>query len=538
MIVDARSLPAGQELSTEICIIGAGPAGITLAREFAGGPMPVCLLESGGFEPDAETQDLYAGEVTGHHYQTLDTTRLRFFGGTSNHWAGYCRPMDDIDFATRPWLPDTGWPLDRAALNPYYRRAQPICELGRYDYEPENWRDGAYGPFAFDAKRLISGVIQVGPPTRFGEVYREAIHQAKNITAYLNANVTDIRLTDERATEVRVSCLDGKSFTVKAAIFILATGSIENARILLYSNSQRPAGIGNTHDVVGRYFSDHFVVWESGQLVTDRRYKETMLYGSEQRIDDAKIIGFVAPSDDFQREQQIPNCAMCLDPVNLSVRSSSIASVKHVLRAVEKGQIPDQLATHIGRMISNFDDLVDAAYRKAMKPPPKLFTTRFWTECPPDPASRVMLADEKDALGLPRVKLDLRLPADLPRTFNIMHELFATEIGRLGIGRTQIGLKGSVEAALEDMEGSFHQMGTTRMHPDPRKGVVDINCRVHDVHNLFIAGSSVFPAYGHINPTLTIVALATRLADHVKQLVRASAPDLSWRAGTSSPSLP
>ena len=538
MFVDSRTLPAGQTVESQICIIGGGAAGITIARELIGSGLEVCLLESGGLEPDAETQDLYAGELVGHHYQTLDTTRLRFFGGTTNHWAGYCRPMDEIDFARRHWLPETGWPITRASLDPYYTRAQSICELGRYDYDPENWRDGDYGPFAFDAKMLISGVIQVGPPTRFGEVYRPDIENARNVTAYLHANVTDIRLADERVTEVRVACLDGKSFRVRAKNFILATGSIENARILLYSNSQRPKGIGNTYDVVGRYFSDHIVSWDSGQLVTDKRYRETMLYGSEQRYDGAKIIGFVAPSPEFQREHGIPNCAMCLDPVNLSVRSRSIASAKHVLRALERGEMPDELTAHIGRMIGGFDDLVDAAYRKAVKPPPKLFTTRYWTECPPDPDSRVMLGDEKDALGLPRVKLDLRLPSDMKRTYEVMHELFASEIGRLGIGRAQIGLKGSVDAALDDMEGSFHQMGTTRMSDDPRKGVVDTNCRVHDVHNLFIAGSSVFPAYGHINPTLTIVALATRLADHVKQLTASPAQALSSRHGQNTVSQP
>ncbi len=517
MFIDARSLPAGEVIDTQICIIGAGAAGITIAQEFAGNGTQVCLLESGGFDPDAETQELYAGELTGHHYQTLDTTRLRFFGGTTNHWAGYCRPLDPIDMQARPHVPNSGWPIDRAVLDPYYKRAQPVCDLGRYDYEPDNWRQGEYGPFAFDPAKLISGVIQVGPPTRFGEKYREAIRTARNVTCYLHANVTDIRLAGDQVSEVKVACLDRKSFSVKAKIFILATGSIENARILLYSNSQRPAGIGNTHDIVGRYFSDHIVMWESGQLVTDRRYAEAMLYGSEQRFDNAKIIGFAAPSPEFQRQREIPNCAMCLDPINLSVRSQAIASAKQVMRAVGEGRVPDQFATHIGRMISDFDDLLDAAYRKAMNPPPKLFTTRFWTEAVPDPDCRVTLTGEKDALGLPRVKLDWRVPADLPRTFKIMHELFASEIGRLGIGRVQIGLKGSVEAAIDDLEGSFHQMGTTRMHTDPRHGVVDANCRVHDVHNLYIAGSSVFPAYGHINPTLTIVALAIRLADHIKQ---------------------
>jgi hypothetical protein len=427
--------------------------------------------------------------------------------------------MDGVDFAIRDYMPGTGWPLERAELDPYYERAQPICELGRFDYDPENWREGRRGPFAFDAKRLISGVIQVGPPTRFGETYEAGIRAAPNVRAFLHANVVDIRLEGERATEVRVACLDGKRFSVKAKVFVLATGSIENARILLYSNSQRPAGIGNTYDVVGRYFSDHAVIWESGKLVAADRYPEVLFYGSEQRMDGVKVIGFAAPSPEFQRAHAIPNCAMCLDPISYWLGSPSIASAKHVLRALQRGEMPDDLGTHIGRMIGDLDDLVDAAYRKILKPPPKLFTTRFWTEFPPDPHSRVTLSAERDPLGLPRVKLDWRLPKDLSRTFRIMHELFATEIGRLGIGRCQIGLEGSVEAAVDEIEGSYHQMGTTRMHTSPRQGVVDSNCRVHDVHNLFIAGSSVFPAYGHINPTLTIVALTLRLADHIKGLL-------------------
>lgn len=522
MIIDSRTLPPGEVISTELCIIGAGPAGITIAREFIGSGMSVCLLESGGLRPDAETQHLYAGEVVGAHYQPLEDTRLRFFGGTSNHWAGYCRPMDEVDFSARDYMPGTGWPIERGELDPFYERAQPICELGRYDYEPENWREGRRGPFPFDETKLKSGVIQVGPPTRFGEVYEAPIRAADNVRAFLYANVVDIRLDGERVTEVDVACLDGKRFKVKARLFVLATGSVENARILLYSNSQRPAGIGNTYGVVGRYFSDHAVIWESGQLVTDERHPEVLLYGSEQFMDGVKVIGFVAPSEEFQRRHGIPNCAMCLDPISYWLKSASVQSAKHIVRAIERGQMPDEFGTHIGRMfgdLHNIADLVDAAYRKFLKPPPKLFTTRFWTEFPPDPDCRVTLTAEKDALGLPRVQLAWRLPRDLPRTFKIMHELFATEIGRLGIGRCQIGLDGSVDAAIEHLEGSFHQMGTTRMHSSPRQGVVNADCRVHDVHNLFIAGSSVFPAYGHINPTLTIVALALRLSDHLKDLM-------------------
>jgi choline dehydrogenase-like flavoprotein len=168
-------------------------------------------------------------------------------------------------------------------------------------------------------------------------------------------------------------------------------------------------------------------------------------------------------------------------------------------------------------MLGDIGGLAAGAYRKIFKPLPNQFHTRFWSECAPDADSRITLGNETDALGLRRVKLDWRLPAELERTYRRAHELLADELQRHGIGRLTIGMDGSVAKALAHAESSYHHMGATRMHESPRKGVVDANSKVHDVNNLFIAGSSVFPTYGHINPTLTIVALAVRLADHIKQ---------------------
>ena len=360
-------------------------------------------------------------------------------------------------------------------------------------------------------------MFQIGPPTRFGSVYRDDIARAQNVRALLHANVVEIEVDDTRVTGLKVATLDGKRFTARAARYVLAAGTIENARMLLASNSTRPAGIGNTHDNVGRYFMDHPVVWKSGQLVTDGAREETRFYTGRQLSAGTWVCGFFGPSEEVQRREGVYGCGIFLDDPYFSYPPAAILSAKHILRAARQGRWPDDFATHVGRMIGDFGDLVDAAYRKTMDPPARRLITRFWSEVPPDRDSRVTLGDERDALGMRRVRLDWRLPAGLKHTYTRVHELLGQEVGARGIGRLQIGVEGSVDRALQEVEGSFHQMGTTRMHADPRKGVVDADCRVHDVANLWIAGSSLFPTYGHANPTLTIVALATRLADDLKR---------------------
>lgn len=143
MVIDGRSVPSGHVVDTDVCIVGAGAAGITLAKEFINAPFRVCVLESGGFEYDAATQSLYAGDTAGQPYFPLDVCRLRYFGGTTNHWSGFCRPLDDLDFQVRDWVPHSGWPFPKSELIPYYERAQAVCELGPFAYEYADWEPQA-----------------------------------------------------------------------------------------------------------------------------------------------------------------------------------------------------------------------------------------------------------------------------------------------------------------------------------------------------------------------------------------------------------
>ncbi|MGH7564021.1 MAG: FAD-dependent oxidoreductase, partial [Gemmatimonadota bacterium] len=258
MLIDARELPDATEIDSDVCIVGAGAAGITIARELAGTPLRVCLLESGGLEFDPEIQALYSGENVGFPYYDADKFRLRFFGGTTNHWQGVCRPLDPIDFEARDWVPGSGWPIGRADLEPYYARAQTICQLGPLDYRVSTWRTEGAAPFALPERWIESRVFQQSPPTRFGQTYRDEIRDAANVRAYLHANVIEIEADSPPPSirRMRLACLTGIRFTARARWYVLATGAVENARLLLASRRDVPEGLGNVHGWVGRTFME------------------------------------------------------------------------------------------------------------------------------------------------------------------------------------------------------------------------------------------------------------------------------------------
>jgi choline dehydrogenase-like flavoprotein len=261
VFIDGRTLAADTQLSTDVCIIGMGPAGITLARtlQSAAPRWNVLCLESGGLELDPATQALAKGDVTGLPYYPLESTRLRYFGGTSGHWAGYCRQFEPIDFEARAWVPHSGWPIRHREVAAYYPQAQQICELSDCDYDPSSWHLADTPPLSLWGNEVRTRLIQFSRPTRFGQRYRAEIAQASDIHVYLNSNVLSIDAAAEggRVTGLSVGTLQGTRFKVTARIYVLAAGGIENARLLLASNRVVPGGLGNERDLVGRYFAEH-----------------------------------------------------------------------------------------------------------------------------------------------------------------------------------------------------------------------------------------------------------------------------------------
>ncbi len=509
MFTDARTLTDRTTIEADLAIIGGGVAGITLARAFQGSAVKVCVIEAGGMQLDAEVQALYRGESVGIEYP-LDATRLRFLGGSSNHWGGYCRPLDPIDFEQRDWVPHSGWPFTIDELKPYYPDASTIVEVAPGKYADVDYWEQMTGEDlpALATGRMRLQFVQFSPPTRFGERYGPELKEAKNIQVLLNANVVNIGAAAEGQVveKLAIRTLDGRSHTVKARYHVLATGGLENARLLLLSNDVVPAGLGNQNDLVGRFFMEHPHLSGFGEIVVGDLKRVPPLYRERVVVEGRPAKVAFNPSYPFLREAKLLNATFM----------GGVAGDYHASdQATESGPgkvLPTDVLKAARRFLADGDGPVrpeDPAY---IGSPMGLGCAG---EQAPNPDSRVTLSRQRDALGLPEIKLDWRLSEqDRHSLVTHMHSL-ALEFGALGMGR--------MVRYFEDdrtwparVDGGSHHMGTTRMHDDPRQGVVDRNSKVHGMDNLYVAGSSVFPTGGSANPTLTIVALTLRLADHLR----------------------
>jgi choline dehydrogenase-like flavoprotein len=510
MIIDAKQLPDASQLSARLCIIGGGMAGIAIARELRDAGVDILVLESGGDAPSSENQALYNGKGTlsdadgrtRDMTQYLPQSRVRAFGGSGHVWGGKCGRLDPSDFETRDWLPGSGWPFGREHLDPYYDRASAHLEL------PSFTRDLINGDATRPALRVGDGATFETVPRFHSRVsgshsrekfdaYRHSITSVPRVTVCLNANVTQIKITpDGRAVSgLEVRTLDGKKHDARADHYILATGAMENARLLMLSNVTAPNGVANDRGLVGRYFAGHLNASADGGA--DGPTSGVLFSEVSQSLDlyttndISKVWGIWNATPGAQRRLRLPNVW--------------IAFTRRWYEATtaERGALT--LARAVGSSVPKAEgDFVPV---------------RIMTEQPLDAASRLTLdGDSRDALGQPRLRLDWHLNETYVRGMERSAAALAKSLGESGVGRLRWPL--TRQALLGRLNPARHHLGTTRMHTDRAKGVVDEHCRVHGMANLHVAGSSVFPTPGIVNPTLTIIALAVRLADRLRPELR------------------
>ncbi|MFC1777393.1 FAD-dependent oxidoreductase, partial [Pseudomonadota bacterium] len=255
MLIDLEKSASDLLLETEVCIVGAGAAGVALARDLTKAGREVCLLEGGGMDYEANTQALFEGRNVGMEYYDLDHSRLRFFGGTTNIWGGRSIPLDPIDFEKRDWVPHSGWPITLDDLQKYYRIAHDSLELGEYDYEADNWKKLGLNPLDFDPQKIATRFWRFDHfAERFNSQRSEDLVKAQNIQVVLHANTVGLQATDNASgiSRVDATSMDGRKLQVKAKHYVLACGAIENARLLLASNNVETNGLGNQYDQLGR----------------------------------------------------------------------------------------------------------------------------------------------------------------------------------------------------------------------------------------------------------------------------------------------
>lgn len=515
MHIDARKLDNNSTIEGDICIIGAGTAGISIALDWMKTSHKVILLEGGGLQYDDEIQELYRGETTGQPYFPLRASRLHYFGGTTGHWAGMCAPFDDIDFKKRDWVPKSGWPINRQDLDPFYARANKTLQLGPYEYGLDYWKEELpdLNPYPIDNKVVYNKMWQYST-ARFNDIYKDTILEAKNIHLYTYANVTDIRGNEGLSSieEVIVKNHAGKTHTVKAKQFIMACGAIQNARILLSCNSQAEKGLGNDNDNVGRYFMEHLEIGSS-ELWQFEPFK-TNLYTWEYGV--TKASAELAITEEVQTKERILNGTASFSPLTFARLVQP--RIKTWTDDDPRKAMQSTLG-HWGEMAAKAAEVKEGAITRAFE-----LNTRI--EQAPNPNSRVTISTEKDALGMPKTDLHWEMTDLDKRSIRRLHQLIAQQMGMAGVARVKLHdyLQDEEDNITwpEGTNGGWHHMGTCRMSDDPKTGVVDANCQIHGIENLYVAGSACYATSGAPNPTLTLVALSLRLSDHLREKMQLS----------------
>lgn len=462
-------------VNCDIAIVGAGPAGITLAQQFKSSAFQVCLLESGGWESNEKAQQLSSGSLnspsTAVEADYVAQHSQRLFGGTGSVWGGYCRELDAADFEQRDLSFSHRWPITKDDLQPYYswdalQRRHDLCHINDSGLDIKHYEKVIYP---------------------FHTIHRNEFANDQNIQVILNATVLDVILHSAQSVAHLNVVNTGssgisasKSFQISAKVYILACGGIGNVKVLMNANGVAKKGIGNEQDQVGRHFMEHphfqfytppALLWladkDAKWLYRDDRYKPAF-YLRENILRKEKLLNF---------------CAMISAPFDKDSQFSGSKMYR-----------------------PNFSGLSDKAGA--------FYSMAFRAEQRPNPNSRVSLSAEKDALGLHRTHLDWQLTDEDKSSLLRSIHLLIEELGKASLGRVRLML--DENDFWKTMVGGGHLMGTTPMSDDANDGVVDRNNKVHSIDNLYLAGSSVFATSGVSNPTLTIMALSRRLAAHLQ----------------------
>ncbi|MCG8442969.1 MAG: GMC family oxidoreductase [Caulobacterales bacterium] len=518
MIVDFNDPETPDALSADLCIVGSGAAGITLAREFIGARTRVLLIESGGEAVTPDADDLNRCEIAGLPFEGDLAGRARVFGGTTTAWHGQSLPLDPIDFEKRDWVPDSGWPFGIDALAPYYERAERLLFLEGMRYNERGWDYVGVTPPPLAPDAVGCQMSWLSNRRDFAELYGDELRRAANVTVVTNATAVEVLLTanGQRAHAIALKSPSGRDGAATAPRFALAVGAIETARLLLASRSVDPRGVANTRDVVGRYFQDHPTAHVLE--ITPRDEAAFAHYYRPHYRRWCRLFPKAPLAAPAQRRLRVMNATA--EMVYTPPDGSALASVREFYEAIGHDRRPPSLRQALSAA-GGVGELTRHAYdrfvrKRSPTAPGSRITLMAHIEQAPDRDSRVTLGQEADATSMPRAKIDWRLNDLDHATFLAFAETVAGEMRRAGLGDATVAPWLSTSDWRAEVADFYHHIGTARMGEDPATSVVDAACKTHDVDNLYIASAAVFPTGGASNPTLTIIALALRLAEHLK----------------------
>jgi choline dehydrogenase-like flavoprotein len=497
MISDLNSHRDGEVFKADICIVGAGAAGLALAVELLNSPWRVLILESGGWADEPDTQSLYESTVTGLPFAGVHTGRFRIMGGSTTRWAGQSLPFTPIDFETRPWVPHSGWPIRIETLRPYYDRANRFLLVDTLNYDTDLLTRLRTEPPSFESEKLTYHFAKWSLQPDLRRVYRRDLESASNIRVLLHANVTDLALDEfgVRIDRAQIASLQGRRGVAHATHFVLCVGGIETARLLLACRRQRPAGLGNEHDLVGRFFQDHPAA-EIGFVETDDYDQIQRLFNLFHRGRRKYSVRF-SLGESFQRARKLLNASGCI--MFSAGPDSPYETLRQAYHLVRKRQFGQELwragsncAVHAAAVARPVWEYI---VKRRTYTPDALFAVNIITEQEPNPESRVLLSDRLDALGMPRGEIRWRLTDLTLRTAQTFAEVAREQFARARLGLIKLhpwlidpGVKWRNHFTDQN-----HHIGTARMGDSPYTGVVDANCRLHSVENLMLQAAQCYP---------------------------------------------
>jgi choline dehydrogenase-like flavoprotein len=529
MIRDLRDLGASTQLTCDVCIVGSGAAGLAIASEMSAASLSgaasmkslnIIVLESGGMDLEPPTQALYDVDVSGLPHPGSTQGRFRICGGSTTRWGGQALPLTPFDFERREWIPHSGWPISFDELKPYYQRACRFLLVDGLNFDTDLFPHLRAQPPSFDAEEVWYHFSKWSPKPNLRGHYLPSIRRSKQCTLLLHANVKDIVLEPgcEQVRQIDVQSLEGHKASVKAKAFVLCAGGIETARLLLANRKQRPNGIGNEHDLVGRFFQDHPSAMVGWLNSPDPARAQRFLNVFHRRGLKYSVRCTATPQ--WQQRHRALNVSMGTTFVEHD--DATLGNLKEIYGAIRERRF-DGVAGKLWRASRHPVAAISPAYQYMVRgksyAPGARMRIGLTSEQQPNPESRILLSDKLDALGVPRANVRWKLTDLTLHTIRKYAETLREQFRRAAIGEIELDpwVFEDSERWTEQITDQYHHIGTARMHSSPRSGVVDRNCQVHGIANLYVGSSAVFPTSGHSNPTLTIIALCIRMADRLKQ---------------------
>ena len=513
MFIDGRALPPDEVLDADLCVIGGGAAGLSLIQGLVGRGLRIVLLESGG-QTDTRSLDHLNSGLSNQPDYPFQATRARGFGGTTARWTGACIPLDPVDFSARSWLAHSGWPISADDLAPFYDAARAI-----YGLPPAQGEAISGGPFGSGAAHQKT--VWFSNPLNLADRFRSLVAQDTNIRCVLHATVTELAThqNGQSVHRARLAFENGKSAEVTAKAFVLATGGIENARLLLNSRDRQPAGLGNAYDTVGRYHMEH-PIRAVGTLSLDVNKNAALPFTNRRPTGGTTSEQTFGLSAAVRSREQLLDLHIRLFRYSPAEAHPAVVAGKALAASPSLPQLGQYVRHHAQHLPVVILPYVGWHLRNKVWKAAHFDHVRLtaFAEQEPDPANRITLSSERDAYGLQLPHLHLRESALMSDSIARSMAILEQDLAKRGIGRLSHDPQRLAHLAHYSKYG-LHQMGATRMSDDPRFGVVDRHLCVHNVNNLFISGSSVFTTGGAANPTFTISALSLRLAAHLLRII-------------------